>query len=130
MNDCQYAAWRSITVRSSSVMSRANVGRGATSLKTKVLMHRVYEPLLRVGAADRDEHAGSAETPGRELVDDHEPRFRLRPAPATRGGTGRYRDYWLVERPSAARRDSSTTSPPAGPALRSRPEDLVVALAA
>src|SRR5215210_7014349 len=43
--------------------------------------------------------AGSAETPGRELVDDHEPRFRLRPAPATRGGTGGYRDYWLVEQP-------------------------------
>ena len=43
--------------------------------------------------------AGYAETPSRELVDDHEPRFRLRPAPATRGGTGGYRDYWLVERP-------------------------------
>src|SRR5215210_540162 len=52
--------------------------------------------------------AGSAETPGRELVDDHEPRFQLRPAPATRGGTGGYRDYWLVERPFSREEDSST----------------------
>src|SRR6516162_1110284 len=31
--------------RSSSVMSRANVGRGAFSLNTKALMHGVYERL-------------------------------------------------------------------------------------
>jgi hypothetical protein len=38
INGCQYAAWRPMMSRSSSVVSRANVGRGALNLKTKVLM--------------------------------------------------------------------------------------------
>ena len=38
MKGCQWAAWRPMISRSSSVISTAKVGRGAMSRKTKVLM--------------------------------------------------------------------------------------------